>query len=668
MDKNSAKTRIDYLRGEILENSKLYYENDAPKISDYEYDMMFRELIKLEEEYPELKSPDSPTVRVGGKALDKFEKVPHTVKMTSLTDVFSFDELRDFTDRMEDSLAEFPEYSVEPKIDGLSVTLTYENGVFVKGATRGDGFIGEDVTENLKTIKNIPLVLTEKLPYLSVRGEVYMPKKVFYDLNKIREGSGQPLFANPRNAAAGSLRQLDSKIAASRRLDILIFNLQDGSLYEDGRECVTHSESFERLRELGFNVITNTKVLSSYEAVCEHIKQLGEGRDAFPFDMDGAVIKLNNLSERVKIGEGSGTPKWAVAYKYPPEEKETVLLSIDIQVGRTGVLTPTANLEPVRLAGTTVSRATLHNYQFIKERDIRIGDTVLVRKAGEIIPEIIRSVESKRQGNEDPFEMPRRCPSCGSKVVRDECGDGAAIRCVNPACPAQTARSITHFSSKGAMNIEGLGPQVVELLLSAGKIKDITDLYTIKAEDIENLERMGKKSAEKLINAINESKTRGLERLLYALGIRQIGEIAAEEIARKMQTLDALFEAGFDDYIAINDIGEITATALVEFFGREETRALCEKLKAHGVVTSAIGEARGNILEGLTFVLTGTLPTMSRDEASARIKSAGGKVSGSVSKKTSYVVAGEEAGSKLTRANELGVKVISEDELLKMLK
>ncbi len=658
---------MEYLREEIKENSRLYYENDAPKISDYEYDMMFRELTELEEQNPEYKTPDSPTVRVGGKALDKFEKFTHNVKMGSLTDVFSFEELNSFTDRMEEALGKKPEYSVEPKIDGLSVSLTYINGVFTKGATRGDGIVGEDVTENLKTIKSIPLVLKEKLPYLTVRGEVYMPKKVFHELNESREAAGQALFANPRNAAAGSLRQLDPKIAASRRLDILVFNLQEGSLYGDGRECLTHCESFERLRELGFNVITNTKVLRSFGEITEHISYLGDNRDLLAFDMDGAVVKLNDLSERATVGEGTSTPKWAVAYKYPPEEKETKLVSVDIQVGRTGVLTPTANLEPVRLAGTTVSRATLHNSQFISERDIRIGDIVVVRKAGEIIPEIIRSIPEKRQGRELPFEMPTHCPSCGSEVVRDECGDGSAVRCINPSCPAQTARSIVHFASKGAMNIEGLGPQVVELLLSAGKIKDIADLYTLRAEDIENLERMGKKSAENLIFAIEESKKRGLERLLYALGVRQVGEVAAEEIARKMQTLEAIFEAKTEDFLAINDIGDITASALVEFFAREETRALCDRLISAGVRTDAVSEARATTLEGLTFVLTGTLPTMSRDEASALIKKAGGKVSGSVSKKTSYIVAGEDAGSKLTKAKELGVNIISEEELLKML-
>ena len=663
-----VKLRAEQLRQKILYNSKLYYENDAPEISDYEYDMMFRELTELEEKYPEIKTPDSPTVRVGGKALDRFEKYTHTVRMGSLTDVFSFEELRDFTDRMDGELGRVTEYSVEPKIDGLSVSLIYRDGIFVKGATRGDGEVGEDVTENLKTIKSIPLKLSEALPYLCVRGEVYMPKKVFSELNAVREAAGQPLFANPRNAAAGSLRQLDPKIAASRRLEILVFNLQEGELYSDGRVAKTHIESLDRLDELGFTTVSHRITAKGYDAVAEHIMYLGENREELTFDMDGAVVKVNDLDSRIIIGEGTSTPKWAVAYKYPPEEKETKLVSIDIQVGRTGVLTPTANLEPVRLAGTTVSRATLHNAQFITERDIRIGDTVVVRKAGEIIPEIIRSIPDRRTGDEQVFSMPQTCPSCGVRVVRDECGEGAATRCINPACPAQTARSITHFASKGAMNIDGLGPQVVELLLSAGKIKDIADLYTLKVEDIENLDRMGRKSAENLVSAIEESKDRGLERLLFALGIRQVGEVAAEEIAGKMRTLDSIFSATFEDFAAIKDIGTITATALVEFFADPTTRKLCDRLSSLGVKTEAVGEEKGELFAGLTFVLTGTLPTMTRDEASMLIKQNGGKVSGSVSKKTSYVVAGDEAGSKLTKAKELGVKIIDEEELLTMIK
>ena len=667
MSKEEVRARIEELRNIIEYNSRLYYENDAPEIPDYQYDAYFRELCDLEEEYPEFSSVTSPTRRVGGKALDKFEKFKHTVSMGSLTDVFSYDELRDFIERTNDVSGEDTEYSIEPKIDGLSVSLIYENGVFVKGATRGDGEVGEDVTENLRTIRTIPLKLREPIPYLNVRGEVYMSRRVFSELNEVRESEGLALFANPRNAAAGSLRQLNPKIAAARRLDIFIFNLQEGSPYLDGRECKTHSESLARLSELGFAVVPETAVLSGFDNISEHVRRLGDIRPDLSFDMDGAVIKVNDLSQRVKIGEGTSTPKWAVAYKYPPEEKKTKLLSIDIQVGRTGVLTPTANLAPVRLAGTTVSRATLHNLNFIKERDIRIGDTVLVRKAGEIIPEILESIKSDREGTETVFEMPALCPSCSHPVIKDESGDGTAYRCVYAGCPAQNARGIVHFASKGAMNIDGLGPQVVELLLANAKISGIADLYELKVEDIENLERMGEKSAKNLISAIEESKGRGLERLLFALGVRQVGEVAAEEIARKMKTLDACFEASFEDFTAIDDIGEITATALVEYFADSETRELCARLKNSGVLCEAISEPRLETLAGLTFVLTGTLPTMTRDEAEALIKKNGGKVSSSVSKKTSFVVAGEEAGSKLTKAQTLGVKIIDENGLLEMI-
>lgn len=667
MLREEAEKRIKELREIIEYNSKLYYEKDAPEISDYDYDMYFRELGELETAYPEFDTPTSPTKRVGGKALDKFEKVTHSVRMGSLTDVFSYDELFEFVDRMDKTLGEAPAFSVEPKIDGLSVSLIYENGVLVKGATRGDGEIGEDVTENLRTVRSIPLKLKENIPYLNVRGEVYMPRRVFNELNETREAEGLALFANPRNAAAGSLRQLDSKVAASRRLEIFVFNLQEGELYSDGRVPTTHTETLDRLSELGFVVLPERKTLSGFDNISEHVRALGEMRDELSFDMDGAVIKIDNLADRIKIGEGTSTPKWAVAYKYPPEEKKTKLLSIDIQIGRTGVLTPAANLAPVRLAGTTVSRATLHNLNFIKDRDIRIGDTVIVRKAGEIIPEILESVKSERCGKEVEFVMPSVCPSCSSNIVRDESGDGTAYRCPNPNCPAKRSRSIVHFASKAAMNIDGLGPQVVELLLSNGKICDAADLYTLTVEDVEPLERMGRKSAENLISAIDESKSRGLERLLYALGVRQVGEVAAEEIAIKMQTLDACMNASSEDYLSISDIGEITANALVDFFKNEENRALCERFKTLGLKCEAISEPKGNTLEGLTFVLTGTLPTMPRSEAEALIKKNGGRVSSSVSKKTSYVVAGEEAGSKLTKAKNLGVPVISEEELLKMI-
>ncbi len=667
MTKEQAKERIEYLREQLIYNSKLYYELDAPVISDYEYDAMFRELTELETEFPEFDSPTSPTKRVGGRALDKFEKFTHSVKMGSLTDVFSYDELREFVDKTDGILGDNTEYTVEPKIDGLSVSLIYRDGVFVEGATRGDGIVGEDVTENLKTIRTIPLELNEKLPYLNVRGEVYMPRAVFNQINEEREKAGQPLFANPRNCAAGSLRQLDPKVAAERRLAIFVFNLQEGDLYTDGRVPLTHSETLERMAELGFTVLPSWVKVCGYDSIARHVEYLGEARPELSFDMDGAVIKVNSLDGRRTVGEGTSTPKWAVAYKYPPEEKRTKLLSIDIQVGRTGVLTPTANLAPVRLAGTTVSRATLHNLGFITERDIRIGDTVVVRKAGEIIPEIIESVPSERDGSEAVFEMPKVCPSCGHPVVQDDDGEGAAVRCVYSACPAQRARRIVHFASKGAMNIDGLGPQVVDLLLREGKIADIADLYSLRVEDIEPLERMGRRSAENLVAAIEESKSRGLEKLLYALGVRQVGEVAAENIAARMRTLDALFAASRDDFAAIDDIGEVTAGALVEFFEDENTRELCGRLADSGVLTEAVKEKSADTLLGLTFVLTGTLPTMTRDEAGELIKSLGGKVSGSVSKKTSYVVAGDEAGSKLTKARELGVPVLDETGLLSML-
>lgn len=668
MELEIARKRVEELRRIIAYNAELYYEKDAPEISDYEYDALFRELGDLEAQYPELDSDTSPTKRVGGRALDRFEKFTHSVKMGSLTDVFSFDELSAFVAKTEEALGDGVEYSIEPKIDGLSVSLIYRDGVFVKGATRGDGLVGEDVTENLRTIKTIPLELKEKIPYLCVRGEVYMPRSVFNELNEERAERGETLFANPRNAAAGSLRQLDPKIAASRKLAIFIFNLQEGELYTDGTVPKTHAETLERLAELGFTVLPEWVVCHGFDEVKGRVEYLGEYRVESSFDLDGAVIKVNDLEQRKILGEGTSTPKWAVAFKYPPEEKKTKLISIDIQVGRTGVLTPTANLEPVRLAGTTVSRATLHNINFIEEKDIRIGDSVIVRKAGEIIPEILEPVKSERDGTETAFEMPKVCPSCGHPVVRDECGDGAAVRCVYSGCPAVLARRVVHFASKGAMDIEGLGPQVVDLLLGKGVISDIADLYTLKVEDIEGLDRMGKKSAQNLISAIEKSKSRGLEKLLYALGVRQVGEVAAENIAIRLGTLEKCINASVEDYSLIEDIGEITAKALVEFFADENTIVLCERLASYGVITEAKSEPRADKFAGMTFVLTGTLPTMTRDEASALIKKNGGKVSGSVSKKTTYVVAGEEAGSKLTKAKELGVAVIDEQALLDMAK
>lgn len=665
MTEQQAQARIEELRRELRYHADLYYRKDAPEISDYEYDALFRELETLEAAYPQFVTGDSPTRRVGGAVLEKFEKVTHAVPMGSLTDVFSYEELDQYLDRIE---AELPGayYSVEPKIDGLSVALTYEGGKLIRGATRGNGLVGEDVTGNIRTIRSIPLTLPEPLT-LTVRGEVYMPRTVFAELNAIQESEGLPLFANPRNAAAGSLRQLDPKIAASRRLDIMVFNLQSGDLYTDGRTVETHTETLDRLEALGFHVLPHRKRLTGKDAINEHVRALGEMRDALSFDMDGAVIKLDRFDHRREIGEGTGRPKWAVAFKYPPEEKETTLRDITIQVGRTGVLTPAAELDPVHLAGTTVSRATLHNIDFITEKDIRIGDRVIVRKAGEIIPEIVRRAGDGHAAGSEPYRMPAACPACGAPVVRDAGGDGAAVRCVNPACPAQKMRGIIHYASKGCMDIDGLGPQVIAALLTAGLITDVADLYTLTADKIATLDRMGEKSAANLIAAINASRERGLERLLCALGIRQVGEVAAAAIARKFGTLENVRAASFEDFAGVSDIGDITAENLIEFFANPENNARIDRLVAAGVRTDAVRTVTRDTLRGNTFVLTGTLPHMTRQEASEKIEAAGGKVASSVSKKTSYVVAGEEAGSKLTRAQELGVPILDEAGLLALL-
>ena len=658
------KNRVETLRKELNYHSQRYYVYDAPEISDYEYDMMYAELKRLEEENPSLYDANSPTQRVGGKALDKFEKVTHSVRMDSLSDVFSFEETEDFCNKMEEELLS-PAYSVEPKIDGLSVSLIYENGEFVKGATRGDGAVGEDVTLNLRTVQSIPLRLSEPLS-LTVRGEVYMPRAVFEELNAKREKRGEALMANPRNAAAGSLRQLDSKITAERKLDIFVFNLQEGDIYADGHAPSSHTESLDRLSELGFKTLAMRTVAHSYDEVAAHIRKIGDARQQLAYDIDGVVIKIDDLEDRRRVGEGTNTPKWAVAYKFPPEEKETKLLDISIAVGRTGVLTPTAELSPVRLAGTTVSRATLHNIDFIRERGIMLGDIVTVRKAGDIIPEVVKANAEKRDGSEREFFMPTVCPSCGEPVVFDK-DDGAALRCTNSACPAQLSRSIEHFASKGAMNIDGLGPQIVELLLGNKLIGDVADLYSLRAEQIEALERMGEKSAKNLISAIENSKAAGLSRLIYALGIRNVGEVAAAALAERYGDLEALTKATVEEIAELDDFGNITAECVVDFFSHPQNIALCRRLAEAGVETSYKGAPKGDTLAGLTFVLTGTLPTMSRDEASELIKNAGGKTSGSVSKKTDYVVAGEAAGSKLTKAQSLGVKIISEEELLAML-
>lgn len=657
--------KIKKLRDKLRYHSERYYVYDAPEISDYDYDMMYAELKKLEEEYPQYFDPTSPTQRVGGKALDKFEKVTHTVQMNSLSDVFSFEEVRDFVGGIKN---DFPDakFSVEPKIDGLSCALTYENGVLVLGATRGDGTVGENVTQNVKTIMSVPLRLSEPLPYLCVRGEVYMPKKKFEKLNETREQDGLSLFANPRNAAAGSLRQLDPKITLSRGLDIFIFNVQEGSLYTDDRTTDSHTAELDRLSELGFKTLEERKLLSDADGIVSHIEEIGNKRYSLAYDIDGVVIKADSISLRRRIGEGTNTPKWAVAYKFPPEQKKTKLTDIEIAVGRTGVLTPTAVLEPVRLAGTTVSRATLHNLEFIREKGIMIGDTVAVQKAGDIIPEIVCAYPAERDGSEREFNMPSFCPSCGEPVFYDE-DEGAATRCTNSLCPAQLARGIEHFASKDAMNIDGLGPQIVELLLSKKLISDAADLYSLRAEDIAELDRMGKKSAENLVSAIENSKSAGLERLIYALGIRNVGEVAAASLAAKYGSLEALFSASAEDICTIPDFGQITADCVVNYFTHPQNRTLCERLIAHGLNTKASAVQVSDIFAGKTFVLTGTLPSMTRDEASALIKERGGKVSGSVSSKTSFVLAGDEAGSKLTKAKSLGVEIIDENEFFKMI-
>lgn len=663
-DMKALRARAAELRKQLEYHAKQYYVYDAPVISDYEYDKLYYELVHLEEDYPELDDPASPTHRVGGKALDKFEKVTHTARMDSLSDVFSYDELGDFVHRVHEILPDAP-FSVEPKIDGLSVSLRYVGGVLTQGATRGDGITGEDVTNNIKTIFDIPLTLPEPLD-LVVRGEVYMPRAVFERLNAKREAEGTALLANPRNAAAGSLRQLDPNITAQRALSIFVFNFQEGSLYLDGHAPETHTETLNRLAELGFTTLQETAVCTTHSAIVAHIEALGQKRDDLAYDIDGVVIKLDRLTDRARMGEGTNTPKWAVAYKFPPEQKITKLESVTVAVGRTGVLTPTANLAPVRLAGTTVSRATLHNLDFIRERDIHLGDYVTVQKAGDIIPEVVCAHPEKRDGTEIPFEMPTVCPSCGEPVFREE-GE-AAVRCTNASCPAQLSRGIEHFASKDAMDIDGLGPQIVEALIRADLIHDPADLYSLKAEQVADLERMGEKSAKNLIDAIEKSKQAGLERLLFALGIRNIGAVAAAALAARFGTLEAAMDATMEELCAIPDFGEITALCVVNYFSHEQNRALCRRLADAGLVTISTAAPTSDRYAGKTFVLTGTLPTMSRDEASALIKAQGGKVSGSVSKKTDYVVAGEAAGSKLTKANELGVTVIDEATLLEMLK
>ncbi|MBR3837026.1 MAG: NAD-dependent DNA ligase LigA [Clostridia bacterium] len=660
MENEAAKERILFLRETLLRLSREYYVLDAPSVSDYEYDMLYKELERLEAEHPEWADPLSPTCRVGGAVLEKFREVPHAVPLKSLANVFSKEELFAFLDDIRQKVAD-PAFAVEYKIDGLSVALEYRDGKFVGGATRGNGTVGEDVTENLKTVRSIPLVLTEKVPHLVVRGEVFMPKDVFHSLNRRRELSGEVLFANPRNAAAGSLRQLSSAVCAERKLDILVFNIQSVS----GKTFTSHCESLQWLKELGFPV-SPTVLLKGNKEIFGEITRRGENRDPLPFDIDGAVIKTDDFAQREELGELPHAPKWAIAYKYPPEEKPTLLREITVQVGRTGVLTPTAELEPVRLAGTTVSRATLHNRDFIREKDIRVGDTVIVRKAGEIIPEVVRVVKEKRPAEAIPFEFPTVCPSCGEPLEQD--GDAVAIRCTGALCPAQLARNIIHFASKGAMDIDGLGPAVVEALLGAGIIEGVADLYTFDGQKAAGLEGMGEKSVEKLKAALEDSKSLCLSRLIYALGIRGIGEKNAAALAQHFHTIDALKGASMEELVAVPDIGKVCAESILRYFAAPATVALLSRLKEAGLNMEYRGKKRGTKFTGITFVLTGTLPTMKREEAAALIEEAGGKVSGSVSKKTGFVVAGEAAGSKLTKAQDLGIPVIDEETLLQMLK
>lgn len=656
-----VQKEIISLRRELEKHNRLYYVEDAPIISDYEYDMLMQKLKALEAEHPELITPDSPTQKVGGAALSKFEPVQHQVPLESLTDVFSYEELFAFGERMDAAFGGEQRYSVEPKIDGLSMSLEYENGVFVRGATRGDGITGENVTENLRTVRSLPLHIENAPERLIVRGEVYMSKAVFEELNAQRELKGQPLLANPRNAAAGSMRQLDPKVAASRKLDIICFNLQ----YSSDDKYISHTQSLDAMREMGFPVVPYKRYDDIKDCV-ERIRWLGENRGELPYDMDGAVIKLDSLRERSILGSTAKAPRWAVAFKYPPEKKESRVLDIVVQVGRTGVLTPKAIVEPVRLAGTTVSAATLHNQDNIDRLDLRIGDTVLLQKAGEIIPEVLSVNLSKRPEGTEPYVMPALCPECGSPVVRDE--DGAALRCTSPECPAQRLRNIAHFASREAMDIEGLGISVCESLINSGMVKDASDLYYLDAQAVASLERMGDKSAANLMRAIENSKEAGLARLLCAFGIRQVGQKAAKVLASRFSDLDSLMGAGEEELTAIADIGGITAGFIMNWFSNPQSKDLIEKLRRAGVSFLSKEEKKDDRFAGMSFVLTGTLSHFTRDEAGAIIESFGGKTSSSVSNKTSCVLAGENTGSKLAKAESLGIKIISEAEFEELIK
>lgn len=653
------REEIRELRERLNQNAYLYYVLDSPELSDYEYDMLNRRLVQLETEHPEEITPDSPTQRVGGYALSTFAAVTHPVPLESLQDSFSESEVADFDAKVREKLSHV-EYSVEPKVDGLSIALEYRDGKFVQGATRGDGKVGEDVTENLRTIRSLPKELPDKLPRLIVRGEVYMSKEVFARLNAEREENGEAHFANPRNAAAGSLRQQDPKVAAKRHLDVAIFNLQ----LAEGKSFSTHSETLDYLRSQGFPVIPNL-VVTELEDALEEIRRIGRDRAELPFDMDGAVVKLNSLSDREILGSTSKVPRWAIAFKYPPEEKESVVEDIVVQVGRTGVLTPKAVLSPVRLAGTTVTNATLHNQDFIAEKDIRVGDTVLVRKAGEIIPEVVRVLPEKRPEGAMPYHLPTSCPVCGAPVYREP-GE-SATRCTGAECPAQLLRNLCHFTSREAMDIDGVGPAVLEQMVNAGLVHNAADLYSLTVQDIAQLDRMGDKSARNAVHAIGESRSRDLSKLLCALGIRQIGAKAAQVLARHFGSFDALAAATEEELTAIDDVGGITAKCLRQWLESPQSQDLISRLKAAGVNMECHDMPTADTLTGKTFVLTGTLSSLGRKEAEEAIARLGGKASGSVSKKTSYVVAGEEAGSKLRKAQELGIPVLSEAEFLAMI-
>ena len=658
-----ARQEIQDLSRELERHNYLYYVMDAPEIQDYEYDRMLRRLEELEAEHPEFASPLSPTKRVGGQALSQFEKVTHAVPLESLQDVFSREELDGFLDGVRESVP-MPEYTVEPKVDGLSVALEYVDGQFVRGATRGDGLVGEDVTENLKTVRSIPMTLTGAPARLIVRGEVFMPRRVFEELNEAREAAGKPLFANPRNAAAGSLRQLDPRIAAERRLDILVFNLQ----LAEGVEFRTHAETLDYLRDLRFKVIPAVRC-SEKEQIWREVCRLDETRYDLAYDIDGAVVKLNDLTQRTRLGSTAKFPRWAAAYKYPPEIKQTVVRDIVVQVGRTGVLTPKAVVAPVRLAGTTVTNATLHNQDFIEQKDVRIGDTVTIRKAGEIIPEILDVVKDLRPAGTVPYRIPETCPVCGAPVVRDE--DGAALRCTGAECPAQLVRNLAHFVSRDAMDIDGLGDAIVEKLIEADLLHTPADLYALTLEDLTSVmvkdAAKGSKAAQNLYAAIQESKSRDFSRLLYAFGIRQVGQKAARTIAMTFGDLDRLMAATEEELTAVPDVGEITAGNLAAWFAAPQSRDLVERLRQQGVNFACKIRMDGTAFAGMTFVLTGALTMFTREEATEKIQLLGGKVSGSVSRKTTYVVAGENAGSKLTKAGELGIPVLSEQEFLQML-